>query len=155
MSKVVIRPAKYGDIQSMMRVNVTNLPENYNLNFWINTYCESEGKLHSFVATYASDVIGYIFCDTNSIISFAIDEPYRRGGIGKQLLHHSLNTFKTPVHLHVRVDNDAALRLYKSIGFVEKTVIKQYYSETDDAFELEWHPKPTKLQEIRKIKKPN
>lgn len=154
MSKVVIRSAKYGDLPHMMRVNRTNLPENYSVNFWIDIFNECEGRHHSFVATYASEVIGYIFCDKSSVVSFAIDEAYRHGGIGRQLLYHSLNTFKSPVLLHVKVDNENALRLYKAVGFTEKAVIKQYYGETEDAYELEWEPTKTKFQEIRKIKKP-
>lgn len=154
MSKVLIRPAKYSDLPHMMRVNMTNLPENYDAKFWIDIYNEAEGRRHSFVATYATEVIGYIFCDKESVISFAIDEEYRRGGIGKQLMCHSLNSFTVPVHLHVKIDNEPAINLYKGVGFTEKAIIKQYYSETEDAYELEWKPTKTKFQEIRKIKKP-
>lgn len=51
---------------------------------------------------------------------FCIREDYRRKGLGKKLLEHSLKLAKTDgyqVKLEVHVDNFAAIRLYESHGF--------------------------------------
>ena len=150
MSKVVIRPAKFGDINQIMAVNARNLPENYSEGFWRATFAEGGGKSRSFVATYASDIVGYIFCDSESIVSFAIDEAFRRLGVGRQLMHHCLNAQTGPIHLHVRVDNESAIALYTSVGFTATNVIEGYYSY-GNALEMRWER--TKMRHYKETKK--
>ncbi|QKF94734.1 ribosomal RNA methyltransferase FtsJ domain protein [Fadolivirus algeromassiliense] len=148
--KIIIRPTKFHDITQMMEVNENSLPENYNREFWSQKF--HEGKTHSFVAIGLGKVIGYIFCDDQSIISFAIDEMYRGKGIGKQLIHHCLNTYKSPVRLHVRVNNFTALKLYRSLGFTEAETLKDYYVEpVEDAYLMEWKPAGVRYLEHHKM----
>lgn len=137
--KLIIRPMTFIDINQVMEVNQNSLPENYPKEYWILKF--HEGKTHSFVATMASMIIGYIFCDNNTIISFAISEKYRGKGIGKHLIQNCLNTFQNPVTLHVRITNEPALKLYKSFGFIEKELLNEYYTNpVDDAYLMEWTP---------------
>ncbi len=147
--KIVIRPTKYHDISQMIDINRASLPENYRVEVWKMKFYE--GKNHSFVAIGAGSVIGYILCDEESIISFATAEKYRDKGIGRQLLHHCLNTYKTPIKLHVRTSNEPALKLYRSLDFIEKETIKDYYdSPVEDAYAMEWIPTCHKYVEIKK-----
>ena len=122
--KVSIQNAKFTHIKQIMEINQNSLPENYNKEYWDKTFYE--GKEHSFVALWAGKVIGYIFCDQEYIISFAIEDKFRGKGIGKQLLYCCLNTFKT-VKLHVRVNNTNAINLYKTVGFTENEKLSDYY----------------------------
>lgn len=149
--KVVIRPTKFSDIPQLMKLNQETLPENYTQEFWSQKFYE--GKSHSFVAVHGGEVIGYAFCDKELLISFALNEKFRNKGIGKQLLYHCLNTFTTPVSLHVRVSNEVALKLYKSVGFKEDKKIDGYYvNPVEDAFEMKWEPTGIKYKETKKLK---
>lgn len=149
--KIIIRLMKLIDVGQMMELNKKCLPENYPRNYWIDTY--QKGKTHSFVAVFANLVIGYVFCDENTIISFAVDEKFRNKKIGKQLMHHCLNTFTTNVTLHVRVTNDIAINLYKSLGFIEKETLIEYYANPKaDAFTMTRAPMDCKYDTIKNIK---
>jgi [ribosomal protein S18]-alanine N-acetyltransferase len=148
--KIILRPARFLDIDEMMEVNQACLQENYTKEFWIDKF--NEGKIHCFVATAMNRVIGYIFCDNNTVLSFAIMERYRGKSVGKNLMYHCLNTFKTPVGLHVRVTNDVALKLYKSLEFVEKEKIYKYYSNPiEDAYLMERKPNGSIYPETKKM----
>lgn len=127
--KIILRPMKLIDIGQMMDLNQRSLPENYPRNFWIETY--QKGKAHSYVAVFSKLIIGYVFCNENTIISVAIDEKYRNKGIGKQLMHLSLNTFNTTVNLHVRTTNKIAIHLYESLNFDINDKIHGYYGNED------------------------
>lgn len=135
MVKIVIRNTKLMDLKQMSASNKRNLTENYDMDYWSETFNTNGGKKHSFVATFASEIIGYIFASDDCIISFAIDEPFRRFGIGKQLLAHCLNTFTNFVTLHVRKSNEAARNLYKSFDFTDNRLIEGYYTN-EDAYEM-------------------
>ena len=147
--KIIIRPMKFLDINQVMTINQSSLAENYMKEFWIQKY--HEGKNHSFVATLSTAIIGYIFCDNNTVISFAMSEKYRGKGIGRHLMQYCLNTFDTSITLHVRVTNDQALKLYKSLDFVEQELLIEYYTDPiENAYLMQWKP-VKKYEEIRKL----
>lgn len=135
----------------MMEINLNASYDPFTEAFWTEKFHKS--KCHSFVAIGLAEIIGYIFCDEEYIISFVIDEKYRGKGIGTQLIHHSLNTYKKPVNLHVRISNEKAQKLYHSLGFIEIETIKDYYIDpTEDAYKMEWAPSPkTKFEEYKKL----
>lgn len=148
--KIIFRPTKLSDINQMMQLNEKSLAENYQKEFWNMKFYE--GKNHSFVAVWATLIIGYIFCDGDCIISFALDEKFRGKGVGRQLIHHCLNTYTNPVKLHVRVTNDVALKLYRSLGFVEtETIVDYYTTPTENAYAMIWKPNGTKYEIKKKI----
>lgn len=135
MVKIIIRNAKFMDLKCMDAVNKKNLTENYSMDYWIETFNINGGKKHSFVACFANEIIGYILANDTTIISFAINEPFRKFGIGKQLLSHCINTFQCDILLHVRKTNDIARNLYKSFDFVDNNLIEGYYIN-EDAYEM-------------------
>lgn len=147
--KIVIRQMRFLDITQVMTVNQDSLAENYIKEFWVLKF--HEGKSHSFVATLSDTIIGYVFCDNNTVISFAISDKYRGKGIGRHLMQHCLNTFDISITLHVRVTNDHALKLYKSLDFEEKELLVEYYTDpVENAYLMEWKPSK-KYEEIRKL----
>lgn len=73
------------------------------------------------------------------IYSLAVSPVSRGQGLGKKLIMYALerlNDFES-VHLEVKVDNDAAISLYKNFGFVQITRIPEFYSDGQDAYVLE------------------
>lgn len=148
--KILIRPMKFLDIGAVMQINVRCLPENYPIEFWKENF--QIGKHHCFVAEISKVVIGYIFCNEDTIISFAIDQMYRGKGIGRHLMSHCLNTFNKPVKLNVRVTNEYALKLYRSFNFEVSKTIKDYYlNPVEDCYTMLFTPNGQKYPEQKKL----
>ena len=75
--------------------------------------------------------------DEGEILNIAVDEKYRRAGIGKALLYSLLKSFPDEiekVYLEVRSENSAAIALYEKTGFERCGLRKRYYADPlDDA----------------------
>ncbi len=64
--------------------------------------------------------------------------PYRRLGIGRQLLNHILSIVRedgkfTSVCLHVQINNEDAIEFYKAHGFEIKATRENYYQKVTPA----------------------
>ncbi len=83
---------------------------------------------------------GYIICRLNSnvchILNFCIAKPLQSKGFGRKLLQtviYSITKYSKieSMILEVRPSNAAALHLYKSLGFVQVEVKKNYYKDNN------------------------
>lgn len=90
-----------------------------------------------FVATENNNVIGYIgmscIIDEGYIFNVAVDENYRRQGVGSALINTLVtygkrNNFSF-LTLEVRESNLKARSLYSKFGFIKVGERKDYYSE--------------------------
>lgn len=136
--KCAIRNMKLLDINHVMDVNMKFLPENYYKEYWLTGF--NKGKKHCFVATIGNEIIGYIFSDKEHIVSFAVDDKYRKQGIGISLIQHCLNSFEMneSIILYCRMLNEKALSLYAKFGFKKIEHLKNYYvNPQDDAFKMQ------------------
>ncbi len=100
-----------------------------------------------YVARAGGDVIAYcacwMICDELHINSFAVDERWRRHGVGRDLVEH---VFREAVAggvqkatLEVRRSNEAARAFYERLGFVLEGTRREYYRDPrEDALVL-WH----------------
>jgi ribosomal-protein-alanine N-acetyltransferase len=120
--------------KEMMELNIKCLPENYDLSFW-----EKEIKHHnSYILYNMSVAVGYILVGKNGcIISFAILPEFRKQGWGEKLMTIAIQKLKEKnvekSSLHVRTDNESALKLYLKIGYVVAFTDKEYYNDGSDA----------------------
>ena len=129
--KIRILPAKRKHRFDIKKVNELVLPENYPMYLWeeiLSEHC-------SFVLLANSIVIGYCCISRKSIMSFALLPEYRGKGLGKLLLNTALEHVKSQkwsfITLHVRVDNNIAQNLYKSVGFEIVETVDKYYDTID------------------------
>lgn len=102
---------------------------------------EDENKVY-FVAIKKDEVVGYIgywaVLDEAQIFNVAVKETERGQGIGslllKALIRHGRENEKNSFLLEVRLSNHAAIKLYKSFGFLEDGIRPKFYSKpTEDA----------------------
>lgn len=71
------------------------------------------------------------------IHTIGVDPAYQRHGIGRAMMTRLLDEVDGVVYLEVRTDNDAAIALYQSLGFVTVGVRKRYYRASGaDAFTM-------------------
>ncbi|KAI8865526.1 acyl-CoA N-acyltransferase [Ramicandelaber brevisporus] len=149
---VTIRNARPSDLLGMQRCNVTNLPENYSMKYYLyHLFCWPQ---ISFVAVDTQDqVVGYVMSTTEPITvdkllikghitSLSVMRDYRRLGLADKLMRQAQYAMKetygaTHVTLHVRVSNRAAFALYRdTLNFDVLDVEKKYYADGEDAYEM-------------------
>ena len=85
-----------------------------------------------FVAAVDGEVIGYIIVenvlDEACVSSVAVDERFRRRGVGRELLARALSESNAAtVILEVNERNTPAIALYASFGFAKIGERKKYY----------------------------
>ncbi len=112
--------------------------------FFLKELSLSHGWL--WVAEKEGPIVGYVcgwfVADEGEILKVAVHPSYRRCGVGKFLVekvieiagHHSIQT----LHLEVRVNNAAAISLYKLHGFYEVGSRRRYYENGEDALLMTW-----------------
>ena len=82
---------------------------------------------------------GYCFIgsvlDEGELMNLCVDEPYRRRGFGRALLHHVFAAVRrqgvSRIYLEVRKRNGSARALYESEGFVPVGERPGYYGDDD------------------------
>uniref|UniRef100_A0A7E4V4C9 N-alpha-acetyltransferase 30 n=1 Tax=Panagrellus redivivus TaxID=6233 RepID=A0A7E4V4C9_PANRE len=92
--------------------------------------------------------IGVIVCKLDTepkwrrgyIAMLAVEESYRRRGIGRQLVHKAIEAMREigcdEVMLETEVTNTKALALYEGLGFIRERRLYRYYLNGVDAFRL-------------------
>ena len=82
-----------------------------------------------------NEIIGYLYYsdiyDRAEINQFEVSVSHRNCGKGKKLLKKMIETVDKNITLEVRKDNYPAIHVYKSLGFVEKAIRKNYYKGID------------------------
>ncbi len=139
------------DLQGVMQINRVCLPENYTDFFFIDLHqrfpetfivAEQEGKL-----------IGYIMCRIEvglssiglgglirkgHVVSIAVLPQSRHAGVAQSVINKALEGMRyykaKQGFLEVRVTNEAAISLYKKLGFEVSRTINGYYSDGEDAY---------------------
>ncbi len=146
-----LRSFKPQDLDAVMRINLTCLPENYTPSFYMSHY-ESFPKAF-YVAEADGRIIGYVMSRVERglsnhkpisvvkkghIISIAVLPEYRRKGVGRNLMINALKGLKNydaeECYLEVRVSNIPAIKLYKSLNFEIIRTIRGYYLNGEDAY---------------------
>jgi len=162
---VSIRPCQIGDLMSMQNANLTCLPENYQMKYYL--YHFLTWPQLSFVAEDDKEnVVGYVLAkiDENDIkrghiTSLAVLRSHRKLGIATKLMKQAetalLEVFDADcVSLHVRKSNRAAFSLYHEIlKFKIEEIEKEYYGDKEDAYSMILHLKPEKEKTNKKDNK--
>ena len=84
----------------------------------------AEDRFRTFVAIESGSVVGYLdvtHCyEENEICDLLVKEEYRRKGYGRKLLAKALELNRpNGMMLFVNIDNQPAIRVYESLGFVK------------------------------------
>jgi ribosomal-protein-alanine N-acetyltransferase len=91
--------------------------------------------------TLCAMACGWLILDELHITLVAVDHPWRRRGLGGQLLaallERSAGLGAERATLEVAAGNAAALALYRSLGFREAGIRRAYYRDGQDAL-IQW-----------------
>ena len=138
------------DLQAVMHINRTCLPENYTDMFFIDLH---ERFPETFiVAQKNNELVGYIMSRIEvglsnfglgglvrkgHVVSIAVSPQSRRKGIASALIKSDMEgmvSYKAKqIYLEVRVTNEAGVNLYKKLGLEITRTISGYYSDGEDA----------------------
>jgi ribosomal-protein-alanine N-acetyltransferase len=86
--------------------------------------------------------VGYLLAlhgEETHIAELVVDPDSRRAGRGRTLLETVVDRSSGPLTVHVAADNDAARRLYETVGFTEIARSADRF-EHDDAITLRYDP---------------
>lgn len=155
-----IRVLQVSDIPHVQQTNITNLPENYFLKYYlyhaiswpqlsyvaVDTNCPAKSPLDP------PKIVGYVLAKMEEepadgiphghITSLSVMRTHRRLGLAEKLMRQSqramVESFGAKyVSLHVRVSNKAALHLYRdTLQFEVEKVEEKYYADGEDAYSM-------------------
>jgi ribosomal-protein-alanine N-acetyltransferase len=149
-TKVSLRQFNTKDLESVIEINRTCLPENYASFFFIDTFqnCPSAFR----VAEVGTQIVGYIMCRVEHgfsdikrlkfvrkghIISIAVMPEFRRAGVASELVKQALNALHDmkvdECYLEVRDTNETAIKLYEKLGFSLARRVPHYYADGAEA----------------------
>ncbi|MCJ1415819.1 N-terminal acetyltransferase A complex catalytic subunit ard1 [Xylographa parallela] len=155
-----IRPLHPSDIPHVQQTNLTNLPENYFLKYYL--YHALSWPTLSYVAVDTSRpaktpydpprIVGYVLAKMEEepadgvqhghITSLSVMRTHRRLGLAEKLMRMSQRAMLEShsaqyVSLHVRMSNTAALHLYRdTLGFKVEKIESKYYADGEDAYSM-------------------
>lgn len=139
------------DLQGVMQINRVCLPENYTDFFFVDLHQRFPETF--IVAEENKKLVGYIMCRIEvglsnygfgglvrkgHVVSIAVLPENRRKGVAQALINRALEGMQyykaKQCFLEVRVTNEAAVSLYKKLGFEITRTINGYYSDGEDAY---------------------
>lgn len=138
----MIRPMNLGDLDSVMEIELDLFPkEAWSKDMFLEELAEVPASREVVVLEQSDQVIGYASLrfvgregDINTI---AVARAHQRQGFGKLLLNWLEETAVShgvrELFLDVRTDNQPAIDLYKSAGFVRIDIRRNYYGPSIDA----------------------
>lgn len=145
-----IREFRPEDLEKVMWINKTCLPENYSPSFFMHHhYAHPKAFL---VAEVNGKIVGYVMCriefglsnikfglaKKGHVISIAVLPQYRRRGIGENLMRKAMEAMKkygvSEFYLEVRVSNIPAINLYRKLNYKITKRIIGYYLDGEDAY---------------------
>lgn len=94
------------------------------------------------IAIIEGKIVGYAVLDRwpdqDHLVSIAVMPESRKKGIGQAMLDHLIRRVETgTLKLEVRRSNQAAIELYRKNGFVRTGVAHSYYTDGEDAIQME------------------
>ena len=138
------------DLEEVVRINWTCLPENYDNAFFLSLFyhysktfvvAEQDGRIVGYIMgrieTGFSELKRFSLLRKGHVVSIAVLPEHRSKGMGSSLLEKALEGFKeyqvSETFLEVRESNKVAIELYKKFGFKITRRIKAYYRDGETA----------------------
>ncbi|MBO8158257.1 ribosomal protein S18-alanine N-acetyltransferase [Thermosyntropha sp.] len=134
----IIRKMTERDIDEVVRIEQESFPVPWSKeaylgelknNFAVYLVCDYEGEIAGYGGMW-------IVFEEAHITNIAVDKRFRGKGMGRSLLEELERIAREKnalrIVLEVRPSNHVARNLYKSVGFVETSIRKGYYSNNGE-----------------------
>ena len=123
--------------QPMTKILTEFLMKKYGTRYWKTLDITNNGKLDAYIIAGVEDN-GHLH-----VFSVAVKEDFEGQGWGKYMIEQIISDARkneiSKIYLEVREDNHRAIKLYKSLGFVQTAFAKNYYDTNEHALEMEYN----------------
>lgn len=139
-SEVTIERMKEQDLPAILKIEQTSFTIPFSENLLRRELILDVAHLYVAKRLSSPAIIGYIdfwlIVPEMHIVTLAVDEEFRRQGIGTQLIEQMIWEGREKggkrVTLEVRPSNLAAMSLYRSFGFQQVGIRKGYYQDNGE-----------------------
>ncbi|MGC8609153.1 MAG: ribosomal protein S18-alanine N-acetyltransferase [Thermoplasmata archaeon] len=138
-----VRKFEPADIDRVYKIAQTSLTEFYTQSLVLDLYKDWPESF--MVYEYNGKVIGFVVGSKYSrsearILLFAVDEKFRKMGVGSSMMDKFIELCRAQnllsIRLEVRTDNEEAIRFYKRYGFIITSLLSNYYSDSSNAYTM-------------------
>jgi len=135
-----IRPVRRGDLSSIYQLEETCFKDPFP-SYFINQLADANPSTF-LIAEEAGKIIGYAVVDNWTdhphLVSIAVRPNSRRKGVAQALLDQLTKKLLGGIlRLELRKSNVSALALYLKNGFTETGTAHSYYTDGEDAIQME------------------
>lgn len=139
---MLIRAMDIDDLERIVELEHILFTSSWDVSDFMYEILENQFS-YNFVLEENGVIIGYvgvwIMYEQSQITTVGIDPQYQRKGYGRILMEEMLNLATSQgcevMSLEVRLSNHKAISLYKSLGFENQAIRKNYYQDNhEDAY---------------------
>jgi ribosomal-protein-alanine N-acetyltransferase len=144
MTAVDLRRLRSSDLDDMERIERQSYVTPWSRSMFAGELAKPNGVCIG--AFQGADMLGYMivakYVDAWHVMNIAVDQGYRGRGVARALLEHLFESTREDAErgytLEVRVSNDVAIHLYRSLGFVETGIRRGYYTDNREDALIMW-----------------
>ena len=137
-----IRRLAYSDLPAVISIERRSFPTPWSLAMFVLELSKPSGIC--LAATVDDELVGYLVCSRYDqvwhLMNVAVAPERRRGGVARGLIGKLIEDGggALPFTLEVRVSNQAAITMYKRLGFRSAGVRPRYYQDNGEDALIMW-----------------
>jgi [ribosomal protein S18]-alanine N-acetyltransferase len=143
-TEVLARAYQPHDFDALYKLDQSCFPRGIAYSKTTLRYFLALSSAECLLAVEEDDIAGFVLSELDGpvahIITLDVAEAYRRSGVGSLLLNSAENSLVArgvrTVFLETAVDNQAAVSFWSRHGYVVEGVLKRYYLNRIDGYEM-------------------
>lgn len=140
-----VRPMKLEDVDAVWEIEKLSFRTPWSKEAFLQEM-QTNNTARYVVAELGDELVGYggmwFIIDEAHITNIAVHPDYRKQKIGEKIVHAMIETARREgigsLTLEVRVNNIAAINLYRKLGFEDAGIRKGYYTDTGEDALIMW-----------------
>ena len=141
---MLVRVYQRGDFDALYKLDQSCFPRGISYSKTTLRYFLTLSSAECLLAVEGSDIAGFILSELDRplahIITLDVAEAHRRSGVGSLLLNAAENRFSARgvrmVFLETAVNNHAAVNFWSLHGYIKEGILKRYYLNRIDGYEM-------------------
>jgi len=143
---VEIRKLKLRDLTAIEEIERESYPTPWSRSMFAGELSKPSSICLGAIDVEANRLVGYLiisrYVDAWHVMNIAVADEFRRRGIATRLMDRLFEITsgdgRRGYTLEVRVSNDAAIRLYESLGFKARGLRRGYYTDNREDALIMW-----------------